>query len=138
MILVSACLLGICCRYDGMSKPNEAIICMMKDDILLPVCPEQLGGLPTPRDAAQIVNDKVITQCGKDVTAKFQKGAREVLKIAGLYNIEKAIFKQRSPSCGAGIIYDGTFSGKVINGDGVTTQLLKRNGIEVITEESFK
>jgi len=104
---------------------------------LIPVCPEQMGGLSTPRETAEKKKGKVITKSGKDVTLNFKKGAREVLKIAKLLGIKKAILKQRSSSCGCGKIYDGTFSGKVIKGDGVTAALLKRNKIKVITEEDL-
>jgi uncharacterized protein YbbK (DUF523 family) len=96
-----------------------------------------LGGLPIPRLPAEIQGRRVITQDGTDVTRAFQKGAQEVLKIARLMGIRKALLKQRSASCGCGQVYDGTFSGKVIPGDGVTTALLKSDGIEVWTEESF-
>jgi len=137
MKICSACLLGIKCRYDGKSKLNEKILELAKKEILIPVCPEQLGGLPTPRDPAEQKGKKVITKLGKDVTKNFKKGARQVLKIAKLFGVKKAILKQRSPSCGCGQIYDGSFSGKIIKGDGITTTLLKRNGIKVISEEEL-
>ncbi len=133
MKLCSACLLGIKCRYDGKSKPNKKIIELK--ETLIPVCPEQLGGLTTPRESSEIQGDKVVTQSGKDITKEFKQGAEEVLNLAKLFNIKQAILKQRSPSCGSGQIYDGTFSGKIIKGDGITTALLKKNGIKVITEE---
>lgn len=134
MKLCSACLLGIKCGYDGKSKPNEKII-NYKDDILIPVCPEQLGGLPTPRAASEQKYDKLFTKEGKDVTEFFVRGAEETLRIARMYGIKEAIMRQKSPSCGCGKIYDGTFTKTLIEGDGVTTALLKRNGIAVITEE---
>ncbi|MFH1423534.1 MAG: DUF523 domain-containing protein [Candidatus Nealsonbacteria bacterium] len=135
MKLCSACLLGVKCRYDGQSLLNEKIFELSKKDKLLPVCPEVLGGLPVPREEAQIKNGRVITKSGEDITSFFEKGASEVLKIAKSFDIKEAILKQRSPSCGCGQIYDGTFSGKTIKGDGVTTALLKKNGIKVISEE---
>jgi len=135
MILVSACLLGAKCRYDGKSKQNNKVIKLLEKEILIPVCPEQLGGLSTPRTPSEQKGARVYAKCGEDVTGYFVKGAEEVLRLAQLYSIKKAILKQRSPSCGCGQIYDGTFSGTVINGDGVTTALLKRNGIKVISEE---
>ncbi|MBW3015234.1 DUF523 domain-containing protein [Candidatus Woesearchaeota archaeon] len=147
MKLCSACLLGVKCRYDGASKPNEKVIELSKKEVLIPVCPEQLGGLPTPRVAQEIqgmsgekVLDgecKVINKEGKDVTEHFVKGAEEVLRLAKLFDIKEAILKQRSPSCGCGLTFDGSFSQKFIEGDGVTTALLKRNGIKVISEEEL-
>lgn len=137
MKLCSACLLGVKCRYDGKSKPNEKVIELAKKEALIPVCPEQLGGLPTPREPSEIRGDKVFNKEGVDVTEQFKKGAEEALKIAKLYDIKEAIFKQRSPSCGCGKIYDGTFSGKLVKGDGITTRLLKNNRIRVVTEEDL-
>ena len=147
MKLCSACLLGIRCRYDGKSKSNEKIIAYSRREILIPICPEQLGGQETPRpdseisggDGYDVLNNRarVIESNGKDVTKFFVSGAEEVLKIAQLYDINEAILKQRSPSCGLGQIYDGTFSKNLISGDGVTTALLKNIGIKVISEEYF-
>jgi uncharacterized protein YbbK (DUF523 family) len=136
-ILISACFLGINCKYDGTSNKNEKILKLAKDFILIPVCPEILGGLPIPREPVEQKGKRVITKSGKDVTKYFEKGAKEVLKIAKILKIKKAILKQRSPSCGSGQIYDGTFSGKIIKGDGVTTKLLKKNKIKVFSEENF-
>ncbi len=135
MKLCSACLLGIKCRWDAKSKPDKRVIVLAKKEILIPVCPEQLGGLSTPREPAEQKDDKVITKSGKDVTKNFLQGAKQVLKLAKLFNIKQAILKQKSPSCGCGKIYDGTFSGTIIKGDGVTADLLKKNKIQVITEE---
>ena len=137
MKLCSACLLGIKCRYDGQSKLNKKVIALSKKERLLPVCPEVLAGLSIPREQAEIKEGKVLTKLGKDVTSYFEKGAQEVLKIAQSFGIKEVIFKQRSSSCGYGQIYDGTFSGKIIKGDGVTTALLKHNGIKVISEEDL-
>lgn len=137
MKLCSACLLGIKCRYDGRDALNEKVIELLKTDILIPVCPEQLGGLPTPREPAEIRDERVITRSGKDVTENFKRGAEEVLKIAKLFDIKEAVLKQGSPSCGCGRIYNGTFSGKTVKGDGITTALLKKHGIKVITEEDL-
>lgn len=137
MKLCSACLLGIRCRYDGKSKRNRKVIKLIKKAILIPVCPEQLGGLSTPREPAERKGKKVFTKSGKDVTKKFLKGAKTVLTIAKLFRIKEAILKQKSPSCGVGKIYDGTFTGKLIKGDGVTTSLLKKNKIKVISEEDL-
>lgn len=137
MKLCSACLLGAKCRYDGKSKLNKKVIKLLKKEILIPVCPEQLGGLPTPREPSEKQGKRVITKSGKDVTKNFENGARQTLDLAKLFNIKEVILKQRSPSCGSGQTYDGTFSDSIIKGDGVTTSLLKRNGIKVISEEDL-
>lgn len=137
MKLCSACLLGINCRYDGQSKPNERVMELSKKAVLIPVCPEQLGGLSTPRPPAEQKGDKIFTKEGKDVTEGFNNGAQQVLKLIQLFGIKEVILKQGSPSCGSGRIYDGTFSGNKIAGDGVTTKLLKANGIKVISEEEL-
>lgn len=136
-VLCSACLLGVRCAYDNEIHSNGKVIDLVGEKNLIPVCPEQLGGMTTPRTAAEIKDAKVITKDGEDVTSPFKRGAKEVLKIAKLLKAKKAILKQRSPSCGCGQIYDGTFSGKVISGDGVTTKLLKENGIEVVSDEDL-
>ncbi len=135
--LCSACLLGVRCRYDGKSKPNEKVLNLADEETLIPVCPEQLGGLPTPRVAAEQKDGKVVTKDGLDVTDNFERGAQQVLELAKIYGCKEAILKQRSPSCGCGQIYDGTFSGTIIEGDGVTAKLLKENGISVKTEEDL-
>ncbi len=137
MKICSACLLGIKCRYDGKSKPNGKVIRLLKKETLVPVCPEQLGGLPTPREASEKKGEKIITRAGEDVTNKFIKGAEQVLKLAKVLEIEEAILKQKSPSCGCGKIYDGTFSNRVIKGNGVTTIMLREAGIKVISEEDL-
>ena len=135
MILVSSCLLGEPCRYDGKSSKDEATIEYLKNKEYIKVCPEVLGGLDTPRDPAekQIINGEIrIVNCkGVDVTKAFLKGAEEVLKIAKENNCTKAILKAKSPSCGCGKIYDGSFSGKLIEGNGVTAELLMKEGIQV-------
>ena len=147
-ILVSACLLGVSCRYDGKSKPNERVLKLLeKDDIILiPVCPEILGGLPTPREGNELQNKasdiiknkgKVKTKSGKDTTENFIKGAFETLRIAKLYNIKKAILKEKSPSCGVNFVYDGSFSKNLIKGEGVTAYLLKKNNIKAISENEI-
>jgi len=138
IILCSACLLGIKCRYDGKSKRNKKIIQLSKKVVLIPVCPEQLGGLPTPRVPAEQRGKRFFTKSGKDVTQNFKRGAEEALRLAKLFNIKKAVLKQRSPSCGCGQIQDGTFSKTIIKGDGSTTALLKKNKIKVISEEDLK
>ena len=135
MKIVSACLAGIYCRYDGTSKPNDYVINLVKTGQAIPVCPEQLGGLPTPRAPAEQQPDgRVITEDGKDVTKAFKKGAQEVLNLAQLVNCPEAILKAFSPSCGCGQVYDGSFSGKLVSGYGVLAELLLQNGIKVKTE----
>ena len=137
MKIVSACLAWINCRWNGGGSPCQKIIALVKQGKAITVCPEQLGGLSTPRIPAEQKGDNVFTKEGKDVTKQFKKGAEKVLEIAKSLNIKEAILKQKSPSCGCGKIFDGTFSGELIQGDGVTTALLKKNGIQVISEEDL-
>ena len=136
-ILISGCLLGLKCRYDAKEKKLPEIEKLIEIYNLIPVCPEQLGGLPTPRIPAERVKDRIITQVGVDVTKEYQIGAEEALKIAKLYNCKKAILKEKSPSCGCGKIYDGTFSKNLIVGNGVTADLLLKNGIEIFGESKI-
>lgn len=133
-ILISACLLGVRCRYDGGSKPQEPILRLMEKYTLIPVCPEQLGGLPTPRLPSERIGAQVVMKDGTDVTAAYRRGAEEALRLARLFGCRRAVLKERSPSCGSGAVYDGTFTGTVIPGDGVTAHLLKANGIQVVGE----
>ncbi len=133
-ILVSACLLGVGCRYDGKSKPADEVIALSKKYELIPVCPEILGGLPTPRIPCEIRNGRVINREGEDKTAEYTRGAKEVLRLARLLNCTAAVLKKKSPSCGEGEIYDGSFSGKITQGDGICAALLKKNGIRILNE----
>lgn len=137
-VLVSACLLGVSCRYDGSDNKAPEVIRQGKRVHLIPVCPEQMGGLMTPRSPAEIREGRVYTKDGVDVTEPFQKGAQETLKLAQLFGCRCAVLKARSPSCGSGLIYDGTFSGKKTEGDGITAALLKENGIQVYTEDDWR
>ncbi|MBU2589614.1 MAG: DUF523 domain-containing protein [Nanoarchaeota archaeon] len=137
MKIVSACLAGIKCRWDGKARPCLKVIELVKQGKAIPVCPEQLGGLTTPRTPAEQKNDKIFTKDGKDVTAQFERGAEEALKIAKLANCNEAIVKSKSSSCGSGKVYDGTFSGKLINGDGVFAKILKKNNIKLFTENEI-
>ena len=105
---------------------------------LVPVCPEQLGGLPTPREPAERGGDSVVTKTGADVSAQYQRGAEQALHLARMFGCKRAVLKERSPSCGAGEIYDGTFTGARVPADGVTAQLLKANGIEVFGESEIE
>ena len=131
VVLCSACLLGIKCRHDGKSRPDKKTISFLQKQILIPVCPEQLGGLATPREESERLANKVLTKSGRDVTQNFEKGAREALRLAKLFKAKKAFLKRKSPSCGCGLIYDGTFSKRIVKRDGVLTALLKKNKIKV-------
>ena len=133
-ILVSACLMGLPCRYDGKSKPCGQVIALAEKHELIPFCPEIYGGLPTPRVPAERVGERVINRAGVDVTENYMSGARQALELAKMFGCKTAILKEKSPSCGAGFIYDGTFSGTLVPGDGVTAEVLKENGIEVYGE----
>src|SRR6056297_4006312 len=138
MILVSACLMGIDCKYNGGNNKIEILNELLKDETLIPVCPEQLGGLKTPRNPSEIImidgNQHVVDKKGNDVTLQFIKGAEETLKIAKIYSIKKAILKSRSPSCGSKKVYDGTFSGNLVEGEGITAAFLRSNNIKVFNE----
>lgn len=134
-LLVSACLLGVSCTYQGTSKKQENVLKLLQEGhTLIPVCPEQLGGLPTPRPASERKGDQVVSCLGVDVTENFARGANEALRIAKLYDCKVAVLKERSPSCGSGQIYDGSFQGVLTDGDGVTAELLKQHGIRIIGE----
>ena len=148
LILVSACLLGVACRYDGKSFPAPELRDLATGGTVVTICPEVAGGLPTPRVPAEIEDaysgldghavldgrTRVVSSDGVDVTAQFIKGAQAALTLARKLGIRQAILKARSPSCGEGFAYDGKFSGELVPGDGVTAALLKRNGIQVIAE----
>lgn len=137
-ILVSACLLGVNCRYNGSGYFVDDIEHLKEKYHMIPVCPEIYGGLETPREPSEKKGDHVITKQGEDVTAAFKKGAEEVLKLAQFYDCTCAVLKEYSPSCGLGKIYDGTFSGNVVDGNGILADLLIANGIEVIGETKIK
>ena len=138
-IIVSACLLGTPCRYDGKSVPLDGtIIEKLKEKYtLVTVCPEQEGGLPTPRIPAERQGENVVRRDGVDVTAEYRKGAEVALSLCRRFGISIALMKAKSPSCGAGRIYDGTFSGTLTDGDGVTVSLLSGNGIKIFTENDI-
>ena len=132
---VSACLCGFPCRYDGKSKPDEKIKALYEEGRALPVCPEKLGGLKTPRTPCEIINGRVISSDGEDRTNEYLLGSQRVLELCKKHGIKKAVLKQNSPSCGSSHIYDGTFSGTLIEGEGCLTALLRKNGIEVTGEK---
>lgn len=133
-ILVSACLIGTNCKYDGKNNACESVIKLKNRYELIPVCPEVLGGLPTPRIPSEINSGKVLNRIGVDVTKYFAKGAKDALLIAKENNIKYAILKEKSPSCGVNIIYDGTFSKNIVSGMGVFAKMLVRYGIKVYSE----
>ena len=137
MKVVSACLAGVKCNYKQQSNPYQQIVEMVSNGLALPVCPEQLGGLPTPRIPAEIISNKVINKNGEDVTGQFRFGAQEALRISLLAKCDGAILKSNSPSCGVGYVYDGSFEGKLIQGNGVFAQLLLDKGIKVISEKDL-
>ena len=137
MIIVSACLAGIKCNWEGKAKPCKRVMELVKNNKAITVSPEQLGGLNTPRIPAEQKGNKVITKEGKDVTSEFNQGAKISLNIALENNCTKAILKSKSPSCGCGLIHDGTFTKKLIKGDGVFTKLLKKERIKVINEKDL-
>ena len=132
MKLVSACLAGFPCRYDGKAKNCPEAMELVRSGKAIPVCPEQLGGLPTPRPPCEIYEGRVIDQSGGDWTDNYRRGAEAVLALAKTYGATQALLQNKSPSCGSGWIYDGTFSKKLIQGDGITARLLRENGIQVI------
>lgn len=138
-ILVSACLLGCACRYDGNSKPCQKVLDLAKDNVLIPVCTEQMGGLTTPRipSERQQGSDRILMKDGTDVTENYLKGVDMVLKIAEINQVDYCIMKAGSPSCGKGLIYDGSFTGNKIPGDGITTETLQNLGYKVLSDEEL-
>ncbi len=145
MNIVSGCLAGCNCRYDQRSCFQEEIERLLKEGKVIPVCPEQLGGLPTPRNPAEIIGGdgfdvldgkaRVVVNRGKDVTEQFVTGAYQALRLAQTVGARWAVLKENSPSCGSSYIYDGTFSGSKKSGVGVTAALFMRNGIKVVSEQ---
>lgn len=136
-IIVSACLLGNKVRYDGKDSFKEEIAMLSEKYELIPVCPEVLGGLMIPRDPAEINGSLVLTNKGKDVTMNFREGAQTVLDLCKENHISKAIMKSKSPSCGKGKIYDGSFSHHLIDGNGIAVELLLKNNIKVYNENEL-
>ena len=142
MYLVSSCLAGVNCRYDGTNSLDENIFNLVKEGRAIALCPEMLGGLIIPREPCEIIQtvdkeEKVISKSGKDFTNFYLKGAIKTLKICKICRVEIAILKSRSPSCGYGMIYDGTFEGKFIEGNGLTSKMLSANGIRIFNEENW-
>ena len=142
MYLVSSCLAGLNSRYDGKNSENDIVTNLINKGKAIPICPEQLGGLSTPRSSCEIVIDeygdkKVISNDNVDCTLEYYKGAERTLAIVKVLDIKKVILKSKSPSCGCGLIYDGTYSGRLIIGNGITAELLLKNGIEVLSENDI-
>ncbi|HNX74320.1 MAG TPA: DUF523 domain-containing protein [Candidatus Rifleibacterium sp.] len=146
--MISACLLGIQCSYKATASADflQGPLLLQQDFELVPVCPEQLGGMPTPRIPSELVSSakevlagrgRVLAKDGRDVTDCFIRGAGEVLRLARLFAVELVVLKTRSPSCGLKSVYDGTFSGKLIVGSGVTARLLLDNGFKVLDEQDL-
>lgn len=137
-ILVSACLLGVACRYDGGGKALGDVSRLLERFELIPICPEQLGGMSTPRSPSERRDGRVVSREGLDVTDVFERGAAQACHLARLYSARLALLKARSPSCGSGTIYDGSFSGRTIPGDGVAAEALKAIGVRVYSEEEIE
>ena len=137
-ILISACLIGDKCKYDGHANYTPEYQKLLEKYELVPFCPEVEGGLPTPRKPSERKGDRVINSAGKDVTKQFQTGAEKALNICKYLDIKIAILKENSPSCGSHQIYDGNFKKKLIKGEGVTTELLRKNGVTVYTESQIE
>ena len=137
IFLISACLLGTPCRYDGEARTiSDKIASLLHTHTLIPICPEILGGLPTPRIPAERQADGTVqNREGRDVTAAYLRGAHEVVRLARLYKVDGVILKDKSPSCGTSGIYDGSFSGRITDKTGVTAELLMREGIPVFGED---
>ena len=136
-LLISACLLGCACRYDGRSKPHKKATELAETHDLIPFCPECMGGLMTPRPPAEIQGERVINAENVDVTVQYRKGAKEALRLCKTLGITRAVLKAKSPSCGKGEVYDGTFTKTLTKGNGITAQLLMEHGIEVLTENDL-
>lgn len=133
-MLVSACFCGVSCRYDGGASSIPKFLRLAEEGLALPVCPEIAGGLFVPRTPCEILEGRVISRAGKDFTEAYARGAASVLEEALRYGIDVAILKEKSPSCGSAFVYDGSFTGKLVPGEGITAALLRRNGIAVWSE----
>ncbi len=136
-IIVSACLAGLKTNYLGEAWPHPKVLSLVREGKAIPVCPEQLGGLSTPRTPAERRGNGVVSKDGRDVTPQFKKGAEEVARLIELTGAEVAILKSRSPSCGVGCTYDGSFSDTLVDKDGVTAEILRKMGMELLTEENL-
>ncbi len=137
-LLISSCLLGIPSRYNGERKEHPLISALEEKYELIAICPETLGGLEVPREPAEIRGSRVINKAGQDVTQEFEKGAGIALDIAKGLSIKMAVLKERSPSCGHGLIHDGTFTDGMVEGDGICARLFLQNGIEIFGETDIE
>ena len=139
-VLISACLLGVDCKYNGSNnKLDDEIIHSLKEKYnLIPVCPEIMGGMPTPRNPVEMSDGKVFDYDGEEFTKEFEKGSEEVVKLAKLYDATIAILKENSPSCGTNYIYDGTFNHQKIKGMGIAAHKLSKENIKLFNEENIK
>ncbi len=138
-LIVSACLLGVACNHVGRASPSEAVVALGRDRRLIPVCPETVGGLPTPRPAAEIQpSGRVRTAAGEDVTDAYERGAAHTVRLAGSVGAAGAVLKARSPSCGCHEVYDGSFSRTRVPGEGVTAAALRAAGVPVCSEEDVE
>jgi len=137
-LLVSACLLGLRCRYDGRSRPNAAVLALGERHWLVPCCPEQLGGLPTPRSPSEWQGDRIVNRDGEDMTEAYRRGGEEALRLARTLGCEAAILKERSPACGSREIYDGSFTGALRPGKGSAARALEAAGIPVFGESELE
>jgi uncharacterized protein YbbK (DUF523 family) len=133
---VSACLLGVACNHMGRASTSETVVALGRERRLIPVCPETVGGLPTPRPAAEVRPDgRVVTAAGEDVTAAYQRGAAATVRLAAAVGAREAVLKARSPSCGCHEVYDGTFTRTRVPGEGLTARALRDAGVAVRSEE---
>ena len=137
-LLISACLLGRNCKYNGGNNYTPLTEALKERYELVPVCPECLGGLPIPHEPSERVGDRVLSRTGEDVTEAFRRGAEKTLETAEKHGAALALLKERSPSCGFGAVYDGTFTGTVVPGDGVAAELLAKNGVAVYGESRVR
>ena len=136
-MLISACLLGVECRYDGGSQSIDRLDSLMERYRLIPICPEQMGGLATPRTPSERCGGRIVARDGRDVSEAFLRGADQACHIARLFGARLALLKARSPSCGFGEIYDGSFTGRRIPGNGITADALANMGVSIFTEENI-
>ncbi len=137
-IIVSACLLGENCKYNGTNNKNQDVINLADKFELIPVCPECFGGLPTPRTPCEIKDGRVFSKDGRDLTDAYKEGAEQTLYIARENNCPAAVLKERSPSCGFGKVYDGTFTSSLCNGNGIAAQMLYDNSVAIFGENNLK
>jgi uncharacterized protein YbbK (DUF523 family) len=137
-LLVSACLLGVACNHVGAANTSDAVVALRESHRVIAVCPESVGGLPTPRPRAERQSDgRVRTEDGTDVTEWYERGARHSVELARAAGASRAVLKARSPSCGCREVYDGTFTRTRVAGEGVTAEALRRAGVEVVSEEDL-